>query len=309
MGWIGGKHFESRPAEVLSADDGLALNQCQDLPTLFRAEHTGGGREVLATASADVSGDGFPDAVFVSQQDQILHVFKGGPEASLTEEHTIQIGRSAHSPVLMDMDSDGRQEMVVSVRDDSELEMVWLDSELSVQRRERVSQDVPLDMPAVADIDGDGRTDLLGVVDNGKELVWRRNHSDGMLEEQVPLVTNTRFHALSFPDAIIEDAAGFRWVEITDGHHVQTVRSLPQGARLFEVAGVASVILMSSEGKGIRILKSGARCTHPWVTQAASETFSDHVVADWNADGFLDLIRAQSCRGCTSDLSVSVGLD
>ncbi len=165
---------ESRPAAA-------APEPCDILQGQANWLSAPGLREVVASDFLDITGDGHLDAVYVSQQDEVLHILPGGPDASVDRRIDLKVGRAAVPPTLLDLDRDGRPELILPERDDARLRLMWLGEDLALEREVLVDQAGPMEHAQALDIDGDGIDDLVGPIDFGKHLVWRRVSGDGTL--------------------------------------------------------------------------------------------------------------------------------
>jgi len=139
----------------------------------------------LATAAADVDGDGDIDAVvanyygsgFVWHENETIHRGAAFPEA-------VVISTSSSEPknvLAADIDGDGDADVVVSSNTDDEV--VWHENTdgagtFGTAQTLGTDADNPLDGTA-ADVDGDGDLDLVSPNRSDNEVVWYENDGSG----------------------------------------------------------------------------------------------------------------------------------
>ena len=272
--------------------------RCPDAVAGWVRQRTFGPREVIDAGFLDVNADGFDDAVFVSQLDEVLLVYPGGPEPSLDAAPLrLAGGRMAGLPVLLDINADGQPDLVVSEPDDAQLRIFLASPEGMGPDSHTLEQGPSLTDLASADVDGDGRPDLVG---RGldRAIYWRRALPEGGLGPHKTLWYGTQDRAIRLL---------WPWMR-TQG---------PNGVALQRLSGDGSITerFMPPFGTWARVLPDGAlslsrgfvrvgRDGHPICTEGLMK---EHRLGDWNGDGVWDAARAQTCAGCASNLHVDVG--
>lgn len=305
FGWFVGR-TDRNATQATEAKPNVPV--CTDVPPLFNWQSAPGAREVVASDFLDITGDGHPDAVFVSQQDELLHVLPGGPGASVERRIDLAVGRAAVPPTLLDLDQDGHPELVLPERDAARLRLLWLGPALEVERLALFEQAGPMEHAQALDIDGDGILDLVGPIDFGRYLVWRRVPGDGTLEPHRFLlnVRDTTVRSMVGRDLLVDAGGVTTWRRLGEDGDITVVRTVPSESQLVDTP-MGPVVLARNEGIFIR--RDGTSCVPDDIIRFLRQgTRTGLRFADWDGDGRLDALGSRTCRGCTSELMVGVGI-
>ena len=155
-----------------------------------------GGTFHLAPAVADLDGDGLPDLVSGSWQDQVRWWRNvgapGAPRFALADTALVTITRGSNTmPTLADLDGDGDLDLIVGEAS-GQLNLYRNDGTATAPRFVLVSDELGwIDIgrraaPLLVDLDGDGVLDLLIGAQDGTVRRWRRAPGAEIAFEEVP---------------------------------------------------------------------------------------------------------------------------
>ena len=293
VGFMAGQSRQPPPLDLVSTPE-----KCADLADDWQQHRKAGPREVIAAGFLDVNGDAIDDAVFVSQLDQHLLIYPGGPSPSLNDEPIrLEGGRMSGLPVVMDVNQDGFPDIVVPEHDESRLRVFAGTAEGPSLIGMVIEQAPPMMDLAVWDVDGDGLDDLVGRDFLGT-VSWRRQTAGNLLAPHEVLWRGMLEEAskLYFPWLVTDGPSGRQVRNLLQSGGAEPSFAFPYGAK---VRVLPDRTLALSRGKA-RIDQLGRPlCADPW---------SDlNIFGDWNGDGVWDAISAGTCAGCTSALHVAIG--
>jgi hypothetical protein len=157
----------------------------------------------MGIASADVTGDGYPDYYLTSMADQKLQTLAGNPDKATFKDVAFAMGATAHRPYtggdtrpstgwhaeFQDVNDDGRMDLFVAKGNVSEMPDFAKDDPnnllLGTEKgfveagdRAGVASMAQARGGAVVDLDGDGRLDLVVANRNAPAEIWRNSGTD-----------------------------------------------------------------------------------------------------------------------------------
>ncbi len=300
---------EAAPAATSEAQ----LPPCEEIAEDYVTVRTNGPREVVAASFDDLDDDGFDDALFVSQLDEQVLVYRGGPNPKLDSPLVIPIERAGVPVHAVDVDGDGRKDLLALHQDSAKWKAYGLDANFNVTWTKQWQEELGAATGWDVVTETDGVKVLYG--SNSNECLLERTLRAGALgmptcrwaSQYGPVVSvlarGTRAAAVFaergtrvLGSKIVADAA----------HPAALLRRLP--GRVWPSWGTNDerwfALIEGPERRGLLqgLHQGEADCS------AALPAAEPEDLGDWNGDGVMDALLAESCAECTSNLVVYRGM-
>jgi hypothetical protein len=290
----------------VSAERALTATCLRPVPGDFVQRQRLGPREVLAAAFDDISGDGIVDALFTSQLDERVLVIPGGRSAEFESGWDIPVGRSGSPAHAADVDGDGIKELLVAHRDAA----AWTAYSVQSTALGRVvatwaqAPSTPQSWDVVRLANGNDAI-VFAATRDGCILV-REFDGNGLAPERC-VWRSLQHQVIRVETAVNGDLVA----AFADGDGV-VLRLDGAGRNATETRRLQDGMTWQYPGYDIHVLRDGfsgwriastigdTQCTGPRITNVPND------IGDWNADGLMDLVLAETCALCSSSLSIFV---
>ena len=281
---------------------------CEDAIELVRWIRKLGPVETMNATFLNLDGDQYDDAVFSNQEDGTLTVYWGSENYDFEESSTITVGRLRSKPLIGDINADGILDLVTFHFDYSQIRIRYGKGQRDWEEGIELFQAPQVLEGHLYHLNDDEFLDLvlLGSVNEYEEYpVYRRM---GSKEGFGPHIEMALVPIKDIKAMFLSKEPFFYWMN--DRVYKQKIQenifSLPvdigegfAGGRLLITDETSPRIFIHKEKTLYRLDEN------PCVFEEDIEQVHD--ISDWNQDGYLDVLYARTCAGCTSNHIIKFG--
>lgn len=313
-------------ATVNSGDNSISILTINDDGSLGSAVSYGVGRSPSSVAVADINGDKRIDIAVANQDDGTVGVLFGESDGSFSAQTVLDGAAEPLRVALTDLDGDSRLD-IITAGATGDVAVFKGGKGGSFEPAVRYAAGTHLSDLAVADANGDGRKDVVvtnygGISGNGDGIIFLFANGDGTLQARTDYdladivfaegVAEGDLNGDGKPDLAVvygPDSGGSIlqvWVGTsTGGLELKQNIAIPSGAGQVYVADI------TGDGKDDLVTVGGYRYIDLFVADGAGgfaaagqiETGiipAAAAIADFNGDGALDIVTANSDEGTVS---------
>ena len=291
-----------------------------------------GAEESKGATLFDIDQDGYMDAAFSHALGNEVAIYWGNPQFSFQDPSIVPIKHTSSDPLFGDMDNDGIVDMVILNFNSNQISIHKGLGNRMFRGIQEPDRDIMIQSPSaregrLLDINADGALDLL--FRNNRELFYRLNAQKGLdysIEhlpnvEEEPLRWHQTIKVYKTAVHISQNQPIVYWFEnnlffrqrIDSSLRIQEKESLFDSQESLKIIQVQTLdngkdqgLFLHRNGNLIRWDEGKSPCILWKGIDHGDFRFISNM-SDWNQDGILDFLRAESCWYCTSNHVLILG--